>query len=99
MSRLKLVATFHIGESMLPMVEPIMQRLGIDWSVGNLCKRGAEFIDEASGKATLFSFEGIYHTYQVERSVFDEKLFNNAVQHGVIAHQNERVTPDPLFRK
>ncbi len=83
---------FHIGESMLPMVEPIMQRLGIDWSVGNLCKRGAEFIDEASGKATLFSFEGIHHTYQVERSVFDEKLFNNAVQHGVIAHQNERVT-------
>jgi flavin-dependent dehydrogenase len=31
---------FHIGESMLPMVEPIMQRLDIDWSVGNLCKSG-----------------------------------------------------------
>ncbi len=51
---------------------------------GIYAREELEFIDEASGKATLFSFEGIHHTYQVERSVFDEKLFNNAVQHGVI---------------
>lgn len=83
---------FHIGESMLPMIEPIMDRLGIDWSAGNLRKGGAEFIDEVSGKCTFFSFEGIYHTYQIERSVFDKKLFDNAIQHGTEAHQHELVT-------
>lgn len=82
---------FHIGESMLPMIEPIMERLGVDWSAGNLRKGGAEFIDEVSGKATFFSFEGIYHTYQIERSVFDKKLFDNAIKHGVQAHQQEQV--------
>ncbi len=82
---------FHIGESMLPMIEPIMDRLGIDWSVGNLRKGGAEFIDEASGRRTFFSFAGIYRTFQIERSVFDKKLFDNAVKHGVEAHQQEQV--------
>ena len=83
---------FHIGESMLPMIEPVMDRLGIDWSQGNLRKGGAEFIDEATGRSTFFSFEGIYRTFQIERSVFDKKLFDNAIAHGVEAHQQERVT-------
>ncbi len=83
---------FHIGESMLPMIEPIMDRLGIDWSIGNLRKGGAEFIDEISGKRTFFSFSGIYRTFQIERSVFDKKMFDNAVRHGVEAHQLEQVS-------
>ncbi|MBE0468667.1 MAG: tryptophan 7-halogenase [Methyloprofundus sp.] len=83
---------FHIGESMLPMIEPVMDRLGIDWSQGNLRKGGAEFIDEATGRSTFFSFEGIYRTFQIERSVFDQKLFDNAVKQGVEAHQQEQVT-------
>ncbi len=83
---------FHIGESMLPMIEPVMDRLGIDWSQGNLRKGGAEFIDEATGRRTFFSFEGIYRTFQIERSVFDKKLFDNAIKHGVKAHQKEQVT-------
>lgn len=82
---------FHIGESMLPMIEPVMDRLGIDWSQGNLRKGGAEFIDEATGRSTFFSFEGIYRTFQIERSVFDKKLFDNAIVHGVEAHQQEQV--------
>jgi flavin-dependent dehydrogenase len=82
---------FHIGESMLPRSEPVMQRLGIDWSDGNLAKGGAKFIDEASGKTTFFPFQGKYRTFQVERSVFDERLFNNAIQHGVTAQQQEKV--------
>lgn len=83
---------FHIGESMLPMSEPIMKRLNLDWSCGNLHKGGAEFIDEKSGKRTFFPFRGKYRTFQVERSVFDQRLFENAVQHGVEAHQQEKVS-------
>ncbi len=82
---------FHIGESMLPMAEPIMKRLNLDWSCGNLHKGGAEFIDEKSGKRTYFPFQGKYRTFQVERSVFDQRLFENAVEHGVTAHQQEKV--------
>jgi flavin-dependent dehydrogenase len=83
---------FHIGESMLPMSEPIMNRLGIPWIEGNLLKGGAEFIDEKSGQRTYFPFQGKYRTVQVERSVFDTRLFENAVKHGVAAHQLEKVT-------
>jgi len=83
---------FHIGESMLPMAEPIMKRLGIAWEEGNLKKGGAEFIDEMSGQQTYFPFKGKYRTFQVERSVFDQRLFDNAVKQGVIAHQQEQVS-------
>jgi flavin-dependent dehydrogenase len=83
---------FHIGESMLPMSEPIMKRLGIEWQEGNLRKGGAEFIDEKSGQRTFFPFQGKYSTVQVERSVFDTRLFENALAHGVDAHQMEKVT-------
>jgi len=82
---------FHIGESMLPMSEPVMKRLGIDWEQGNLKKGGAEFIDEVSGRRTYFPFQGEYRTFQVERSVFDKRLFDNALAHGVVAHQQEQV--------
>ena len=83
---------FHIGESMMPHIDPIMQRLGIDWGVGNLPKQGADFHHEASGKSLFLPFKGKYKTYQIERSVFDEKLFNHAIQQGVEAHQQEAVT-------
>jgi flavin-dependent dehydrogenase len=83
---------FHIGESMLPMSEPIMKRLGIEWEQGNLRKGGAEFIDEKSGQRTFFPFSGKYSTVQVERSVFDKRLFENAVAQGVEARQLEKVT-------
>jgi len=82
---------FHIGESMLPMSESVMQRLGIAWDKGNLKKGGADFIDEVSGRHTYFPFQGKYRTFQVERSVFDKRLFDNAVEHGVIAKQQEEV--------
>ncbi len=82
---------FHIGESMLPMSEAVMQRLGIAWDKGNLKKGGADFIDEVSGRHTYFPFQGKYRTFQVERSVFDKRLFDNAIEHGVIAKQQEQV--------
>ena len=82
---------FHIGESMLPMSEPVMKRLGIAWNEGNLKKGGADFIDEVSGRCTYFPFQDRYRTFQVERSVFDKRLFDNALKHGVKALQQEQV--------
>lgn len=92
---------FHIGESMMPKVGPIMKRLGIDWGEGNLKKSGADFIDEQSQRALCFPLLGNFETYQIERSGFDEKLFLNAAKHGVETHQQERVrdidlTPDQV---
>ncbi|NOQ14409.1 MAG: FAD-dependent oxidoreductase [Methyloprofundus sp.] len=83
---------FHVGESMLPKSDSVMKRLGIAWEKGNLKKGGADFIDEATGRSTFFPLKGKYRTFQVERSVFDKRLFDNAVQHGVEAHQLEKVT-------
>ena len=82
---------FHIGESMMPQIGPIMLRLGIDWGEGNLKKGGADFIDEASGRTLYFPLLGKYGTYQIERSVFDQKLFINAQKHGAETHQQEWV--------
>ncbi|NOQ35506.1 MAG: pyridine nucleotide-disulfide oxidoreductase, partial [Methylococcaceae bacterium] len=53
---------------------------------------GAEFIDEKTGRRTFFPFEGKYKTFQVERSVFDQRLFENAIKHGVETHEQEKVT-------
>jgi len=83
---------FHIGESMMPQIEPIMNRLGIDWGQGNLRKSGADFIHEQTGKSLYFPLLGQYQTFQIERSEFDQKMFNNSLAHGTEGHQNEKVT-------
>jgi flavin-dependent dehydrogenase len=83
---------FHIGESMMPHIEPIMNRLGIDWEQGNLRKSGADFIHEKTGKSLYFPLLGQYQTFQIERSAFDHKMFIHALVQGVEGHQNEKVT-------
>ncbi len=82
---------FHIGESMMPRIAPVMQRLGMDWGEGNLQKSGADFIDEQSGRQLFFPLQGRYRTYQIERSEFDRKLFDNAIAQGVEGQQQEKV--------
>lgn len=82
---------FHIGESMLPASESIMKRLGIDWGHGNQIKNGADFVDEIAGKSLGFQLWGSRGTYQIERSLFDQRLFENAAAHGVETRQEERV--------
>jgi len=75
---------FHIGESMLPYSEPVIRRLGVDWSEGGVFKAGAVFIDEPLGQEMFFQLSGEDHrAYQVERSEFDRKLFDNACAHAV----------------
>lgn len=82
---------FHIGESMLPMAAPIMQRLGVDWGKGNLAKSGAEFQDEKQGKKIFFPLNDRYEPYQIERSRFDKMMFENAARKGAQTHQQETV--------
>lgn len=82
---------FHIGESMLPFSEPVIERLGVDWSQGNHFKRGAVFIDERTGQRTDFPLAGEHRTFQIERGPFDQLLFENAAKHGASTRQNEKV--------
>jgi flavin-dependent dehydrogenase len=83
---------FHIGESLLPMSEPIFQRLGIDLKGGDfLPKSGAEFIDETMGGSIRFPLTGLHQPYQVERAKFDHMMLNSAATHGVKVHQEESV--------
>ncbi|BCX89885.1 hypothetical protein MIN45_P2259 [Methylomarinovum tepidoasis] len=74
---------FHIGESMLPYSEPVIRRLGLDWSQGSVFKAGAVFIDEATGQEMFFQLSGEHRAYQVERSEFDRRLWDNAARFGV----------------
>lgn len=83
---------FHIGESMMPLIEPVMNRLGLDWGKGNLKKLGADFIHEPSGRNLFLPLRGKYQTYQIERSTFDQKMFENTIKHGADAYQNTKVT-------
>lgn len=82
---------FHIGESMLPFSEPVVQRLGIDWSEGNQFKSGAVFIDESTDQRMYFPLSVYRKTYQLERAPFDQLLFENAAKHGAETHQEEKV--------
>ncbi|MCX7093690.1 MAG: FAD-dependent oxidoreductase, partial [Methylobacter sp.] len=82
---------FHIGESMLPFSEPVVQRLGIDWSEGNQFKSGAVFIDENTDQRMYFPLSVYRKTYQLERGPFDQVLFKNAAAHGVETHEEEKV--------
>ncbi len=83
---------FHIGESMLPMSEPIFRRLGVDWATEKYQrKNGAEFIDEAEDLYIRFPLASQHQPYQVERSKFDLMMIENAAQQGVEVHQLEAV--------
>lgn len=82
---------FHIGESMLPFSEPVIQRLGIDWSEGNQFKSGAVFIDERTDQRMYFPLSVYRKTYQLERAPFDQLLFENAAKHGAETRQEEKV--------
>ena len=83
---------FHIGESLLPLGEPILKRLGINCNCADfLPKNGAEFIDEKSGKKIRFALASDHQPHQVERAKFDLMMLENAQRHGVIVHQGEAV--------
>jgi flavin-dependent dehydrogenase len=89
---------FHIGESLLPMNLPILQRLGVlddVASIGTL-KNGADFPAPTPEGYYVFRFERSLdptwdHSYQVRRDEFDAKLLSNAEAAGVNAFQGRKV--------
>ena len=92
---------FHIGESLLPMNLPILQRLGVLEQVQaiGLYKAGADF--PVTGRAdgsdyNTFRFANALdpqfpHAYQVHRAEFDELLFAHARSSGVDAREGVKV--------
>ena len=90
---------FHIGESLLPRNLEIFEQLGVRDQIHalGLIKPGAEFVSDATGKTSTFSFADAMdarfpYAYQVKRSDFDRVLFENARTLGARALERMRVT-------
>ena len=90
---------FHIGESLLPMNLPILERLGVLEQVRaiGVRKAGADFtVADSDTETHVFRFtEGLGlprdHAFQVRRSEFDQLLFEHARANGVDARDGVRV--------
>jgi len=91
---------FHIGESLLPMNLPILERLGVLDRVKaiGVPKLGADFTVGNSGLPhQTFHFREALgdsppHAFEVRRSEFDHVLFENSRQLGVHVHEGMCVT-------
>jgi flavin-dependent dehydrogenase len=90
---------FHIGESLLPMNMPIVERLGAmdQLRAIGVKKLGADF--EAANERGYNTFvfaralgDSPPHAYQVKREEFDEMLFRHAAAQGVAAFDETRVS-------
>ncbi|MGD6563446.1 NAD(P)/FAD-dependent oxidoreductase [Xanthomonas citri pv. citri] len=84
---------FHIGESLLPMNMPILERLGVleDVRAIGVLKRGADFPNDSGGYNT-FRFSHALDAkadfaFQVPRAQFDHVLFQRARAVGVDARE------------
>lgn len=84
---------FHIGESLLPMNMPILQRLGAYDKVAaiGVHKSGADFPGD-DGQVNSFAFARAFrakfpHAFQVCRQDFDKLLFDHAREAGVDARE------------
>ena len=90
---------FHIGESLLPLNQPLFERLGVGEEIARIGmrKHGAEFVSPWHAKPVTLRFadaldKSFPHAYQVRRSEFDQILFRNAVRKGAKATEGCRVT-------
>lgn len=94
---------FHIGESLLPLSLPYLERLGVLDAVERigLRKYAAEFHSMYHGKSQTFQFgEALRpdypYAYEVRRSEFDHILLRNAADQGVEVREGWRVTAAEL---
>lgn len=90
---------FHIGESLLPMTLPILERLGVLEEIRDIgvVKYGAEFVCPVTQSSSTFYFRNALdknhpYAFQVRRSEFDHILFRNAARKGARLHEGMRVT-------
>ncbi|MBJ7575688.1 NAD(P)/FAD-dependent oxidoreductase [Luteimonas sp. MC1828] len=82
---------FHIGESLLPMNLPILERLGVLEQVRaiGVHKQGADFpLQDAAGTTNVFRFDRAInpkygYAFQIKREEFDQLLFEHARANGV----------------
>ena len=90
---------FHIGESLLPMNLPILERLGVLEQVRaiGVHKLGADFpVQDAADTTHVFRFDRALdprfgYAFQVKREQFDQLLFENARASGVDAREDTTV--------
>jgi flavin-dependent dehydrogenase len=89
---------FHIGESLLPMNMPILERLGVMKKVEEMgvVKLGADFALATDTTHLTYHFADAFadsppNAYEVTRSEFDEMLFRNATANGVDTREEIRV--------
>jgi flavin-dependent dehydrogenase len=89
---------FHIGESLLPMTMPLLEKLGVmeDMRAIGTLKLGADFPNDEGGYNT-FRFDRALDAkrgfaLQVPRAKFDQILFEKARSEGVDAHEETTVT-------
>ncbi len=90
---------FHIGESLLPMNMPLLERLGVRDQVHaiGMPKYGIEFVSPWHSHVEEFEFAQAWDksqisAYQVRRSVFDHVLLKNATAKGANVIEECRVT-------
>ncbi|WP_456445641.1 NAD(P)/FAD-dependent oxidoreductase [Thiolapillus sp.] len=91
---------FHIGESLLPMTLPILERLGVSDKIQQISihKYGAEFnAPEGEKRRETFYFDFALdknhpYAYEIHRPEFDQILFENAQDKGVDAREGIKVT-------
>ncbi len=91
---------FHIGESLLPMNMPILERLGVMDEIHSIgvTKLGADFtVGNRGNKEQTFYFKNALGTsppqaFEVRRSEFDQLLFENSRRNGVGAFEGMKVT-------
>lgn len=88
---------FHIGESLLPMNLPILERLGVLPAVERIGVRkvGADFPAPTPAGYNVFRFGRALdatwpHAFQVRRDEFDRLLFEHATENGVQTLQGHR---------
>lgn len=94
---------FHIGESLLPLNMPLLERLGVRDEIHKigLVKNGAEFNSPGYKPAVYYFSRAMDKTYpsayEVRRADFDNALLRNSARLGTDVREGMRVT-DVEFR-
>ncbi len=88
---------FHIGESLLPVCLPVLERLELEPDPSTyLYKQGAEFVDERTGQRRTFDFADALpgcasNAWHVERAGFDRQIRDRAVALGARYRHDAKV--------
>ncbi|MAX20715.1 MAG: alkylhalidase [Planctomycetaceae bacterium] len=94
------VPRFHVGESLMPESFWSFERLGVLDKMRNsnfVKKLSVQFVSHTGKESNPFFFEKhdpreCSQTWQVERSAFDQMLFDNAAEKGACCRDKTRVT-------